>query len=100
MPNKLPEFGSVSREAIRLWCIKFGAIYARRLKQKHRGYGVAHRELIPETIHSAKQYENNRAEQSHETIRVRERGAEIQVSQAGSAISWCICSRLQSIQFG
>ena len=134
----------VSREAIRLWCIKFGAIYARRLKQKHRGYGdtfyidkvfvringkqhylwravdqdgevvdaylqakrdgvaakrffkrllrnhggeprkivtdklrsygVAHRELIPETIHSTKQYENNRAEQSHETTRVRERG--------------------------
>ena len=30
---------TVSREAIRLWCIKFGAIYARRLKRKHRGYG-------------------------------------------------------------
>lgn len=29
----------VSREAIRLWCIKFGAIYTRRLKRKHRGYG-------------------------------------------------------------
>ena len=135
---------TVSREAIRLWCIKFGAIYARRLKQKHRSYGdtfyidevfvkingkqlylwravdqdgevvdvflqtrrngaaakrffkrllrshgdeprkivtdklrsygVAHRELIPETIHSTKQYENNRAEQSHEATRVRERG--------------------------
>ena len=135
---------TVSREAIRLWCIKFGAIYARRLERKHRGYGdtfyidevfvkingkrhylwravdqdgevvdvylqakrdgaaaksfsrrllrshgreprkivtdklrrygVAHRELIPETIHSTKQYENNRAEQSHEATRVRERG--------------------------
>ncbi len=30
---------TVSRQAIRLWCIKFGAIYARRLKRKHRGYG-------------------------------------------------------------
>jgi putative transposase len=42
---------TVSREAIRLWppkhslrswgrlCIQFGAIYARRLKRKHRGYG-------------------------------------------------------------
>ena len=30
---------TVSREAIRLWCKKFGAIYARRLKRKHRGYG-------------------------------------------------------------
>ena len=134
----------VSREAIRLWCIKFGALYARRLKRKHRGYGdtfyidevfvkingkqhylwraidqdgevvdvylqakrdgaaakrffkrllrshgdeprkivtdklrsygVAHRELMPDVIHSTKQYENNRAEQSHETTRVRERG--------------------------
>jgi putative transposase len=134
----------VTRESIRLWCIKFGAIYTRRLKRKHRGYGdtfyidevfvkisgkqqylwravdqdgevvdvylqakrdgaaakrffkrllrsnggeprkivtdklrsygVAHRELIPETIHSTQQYENNRAEQSHEATRVRERG--------------------------
>jgi putative transposase len=135
---------TVSPESIRLWCIKFGALYARRLKRKHRGYGdtvyidevfvkingkqhylwravdqdgevvdvylqttrdgtaakrffrrllrscggaprkvvtdklrsygVAHRELIPESTHSNKQYENNRAEQSHEATRVRERG--------------------------
>ena len=133
----------VTRESIRLWCIKFGALYARRLKRKHRGYGdtfyidevfvkingkqhylwravdqdgevvdvllqakrdeaaakrffrrllrshggeprkivtdklrsygVAHRELTPEVIHSTKQYENNRAEQSHEATRMRER---------------------------
>ncbi|MDG1387436.1 MAG: hypothetical protein P8P79_03305 [Halioglobus sp.] len=30
---------TVSREAIRLWYIKFGAIYSRRLKPKHRGFG-------------------------------------------------------------
>ena len=135
---------TVSYEAIRLWCIKFGAIYTRRLKRKHRGYGdtfytdevfvkingkqhylwravdqdgevvdvfpqekrdgaaakrffkrlmkchgdeprkivtdklrsygVAHRELMPDVIHSTEQYENNRAEQSHEATRVRERG--------------------------
>ena len=135
---------TVSREAIRLWCIKFGAIYTRRLKRKHRGYGdtfyidevfvkingiqhylwravdqdgevvdvflqarrdgtaakrffkrllrsnggeprkivtdklrsygVAHRELIPEAIHSTDLYENNRVEQSHEATRARERG--------------------------
>ena len=135
---------TVSREAIRLWCIKFGALYARRLKRKHRGYGdtffidevfvkingkqyylwravdqdgevvdvylqtkrdgatakrffkrllrsyggeprkivtdklrsygVAHRALIPEAIHISDRYANNRAEQSHETARVRERG--------------------------
>jgi putative transposase len=41
---------------------------------KLRSYGVAHRELIPNTTHSTKQYENNRAEQSHEATRVRERG--------------------------
>ena len=41
---------------------------------KLRSYGVAHRELIPESIHSTKQYENNRAEQSHQATRVRERG--------------------------
>ncbi len=29
----------VTRESIRLWCIKFGAIYARRLKREYRGYG-------------------------------------------------------------
>jgi putative transposase len=140
---------TVSREAIRLWCIKFGAIYTRRLKRKHRGYGdtfyidevfagvpdlkingkqhylwravdqdgevadvflqakradtaakrffkrllrshggeprkivtdklrsygVVHRELMPEVIHDTSQYANNRAEQSHEATRVRERG--------------------------
>jgi putative transposase len=134
---------TVSREAIRLWCIKFGAIYARRLKRKHRGFGdifyidevfvkingkqhylwravdqdgevvdvflqakrdgaaakrffkrllrshggeprkivtdklrsydVAHRELMPDVIHDNSQYANNRAEQSHEPTRVRER---------------------------
>ena len=44
------------------------------MTDKLRSYGVAHRELIPETIHSTNQYENNRAEQSHEGTRVRERG--------------------------
>ena len=41
---------------------------------KLRSYCVAHRELVPEAIHSTQQYENNRAEQSHESTRVRERG--------------------------
>jgi len=58
----------------------------KRLLKKHRGqprkivtdklrsYNVAHRELIPETIHDTTQYANNRAELSHEPTRVRERG--------------------------
>jgi putative transposase len=135
---------SVSYEAIRLWCNRFGPKYAARLKRKHRGYGdtffidevfvkidgqqhylwravdqdgevvdvflqkrrnglaakrffkrllknhqneprkivtdklrsygVAHRELIPNTIHDSSQYANNRAELSHQPTRVRERG--------------------------
>ena len=44
------------------------------MTDKLRSYGVAHRELIPDAIHSTEQYENNRAEQSHEVTRVRERG--------------------------
>ena len=134
---------TVSYEAIRLWCNKFGLKYVRRLKNKHQGYGdtffidevfvridgkqhylwravdqdgeivdvflqrrrdgkvakrffrrllkthrseprkivtdklrsygVAHRELIPDTIHDTSQYANNRAELSHQPTRVRER---------------------------
>ncbi len=41
---------------------------------KLRSYGVAHRELIPDTIHDTSQYANNRAELSHQSTRVRERG--------------------------
>ncbi len=134
----------VTHESIRLWCIKFGPRYARRLRRKHHGfgdtlyidevfvkidgrqqylwravdqdgevvdvflqsrrdgkaakrffrrlikgcrgeprrivtdklrsYGVAHRTLIPDTIHDTSQYSNNRAELSHQPTRVRERG--------------------------
>ena len=60
--------------------------FFKRLLKKHQGeprkivtdklrsYGVAHRELIPETIHDTSHYANNRAELSHEPTRVRERG--------------------------
>jgi putative transposase len=41
---------------------------------KLRSYGVAYRELMPDVIHNTARYANNRAEQSHESIRVRERG--------------------------
>jgi putative transposase len=39
-----------------------------------RSYPVAHRGIIPEAIHVTDRYANNRAEQSHEATRVRERG--------------------------
>lgn len=41
---------------------------------KLRIYKVAHRELIPESIHDTSKYANNRAELSHQPTRVRERG--------------------------
>ena len=41
---------------------------------KLKSYGVAHRELIPDTIHDKSRYANNRAELSHQPTRVRERG--------------------------
>jgi putative transposase len=41
---------------------------------KLRSYDVAHRELIPDTIHVNDHYANNRAELSHQPTRVRERG--------------------------
>ena len=41
---------------------------------KLRSYGVAHRELIPDTIHDTSQYANNRAELSRQPTRVRVRG--------------------------
>jgi putative transposase len=59
--------------------------FFRRLLWNHRGeprkivtdrlrnYPVAHREIIPEAIHVTDRYANNRAEQSHEVTRVRER---------------------------
>jgi transposase-like protein len=65
---------NVTYESIRFWCNGFGPKFGARLKRKHRGYGVAHRELIPDTIHDTSQYANNRTELSHQPTRVRERG--------------------------
>ena len=44
------------------------------LTDKLRSYGVAHRELIPESIHDTSKYANNRAELSNQPTRVRARG--------------------------
>jgi len=41
---------------------------------KLRSYRMAHSVLIPDTVHETKQYANNRAEQSYQLTRVRERG--------------------------
>ena len=42
--------------------------------EKLRSHDVAHRDLIPQSIHDNDQYANNRAELSHQTTRVKERG--------------------------
>ena len=42
------------------------------ITDKLRSYGIAHLELIPESIHDTSQYGNNRAELSHQSTRVRE----------------------------
>ena len=48
-----------------------GGELRRIVTDKLRSYGVARRELIPDTIHDTSQYANNRAELSHQPTRVR-----------------------------
>ena len=45
----------------------------RLITDKLRGYAAAHRTVMPSVIHSTRQYENNRAEVSHQPTRQRER---------------------------
>ena len=45
----------------------------RMITDKLKSYSAAHREVMPSVTHSTKQYENNRAEVSHEPTRQRER---------------------------
>ena len=66
--------GAAAKRFFKRLLRSYGGDPGKIVTDKLRSYGVAHRELIPETIHSTKQSENNRAEQSHESTRVRERG--------------------------
>ena len=43
------------------------------ITDKLKSYSAAHREVLPSVPHSTAQYENNRAEVSHEPTRQRER---------------------------
>jgi putative transposase len=45
----------------------------RMITDKLKSYSAAHREVMPSVAHSTEQYENNRAEVSHEPTRQRER---------------------------
>ena len=45
----------------------------RLITDKLRSYSAAHRAVMPSVVHSTQQYENNRAEVSHQPTRQRER---------------------------
>ena len=45
----------------------------RMITDKLKSYSAAHRDVMPSVTHSTEQYENNRAEVSHEPTRLRER---------------------------
>ena len=45
----------------------------RLITDKLRSYSAAHRTVMPSVVHSTQQYENNRAEVSHQPTRQRER---------------------------
>ena len=50
-----------------------GSVPGRLVTDKLRSYPAAQREVMPSVIHSTQQYENNRAEVSHQPTRQRER---------------------------
>ena len=66
--------GAAAKRFFRRLLCSHGSEPRKIVTDKLRSYGVAHRDLIPEPIHSTNLYEKNRAEQSHEATRVRERG--------------------------
>ena len=66
--------GAVAKRLFKRLLRSHGGDPRKILTDRLRSYPVAHREVIPEAIHSTEQYENNRAEQSHEATRLRERG--------------------------
>jgi putative transposase len=45
----------------------------RLITDKLRSYGAVHRTVMPSVVHSTRQYENNRADVSHQPTRQRER---------------------------
>ena len=66
--------GAAAKRFFRRLVRNHGSEPRRIVTDKLRSYGVAHRELIPESIHDTSQYANNRAELSHQPTRVGERG--------------------------
>ena len=65
---------AAARRFFRRLIKKHGSEPGKIVTDKLRSYAVAHRELIPESIHDTTQDANNRAEVSHQPTRVREHG--------------------------
>ena len=62
-------------------------------------YRVAHRELVPASIHVSDRYANNRSEQSHEATRFSGAGhAALQIGSASAALPGCVFCGLQPVQ--
>ena len=59
-----------------------GAELRRIVTDNLRSYPVAHRQLIPESIHVTDRHARSRAEQVHEVTRVRKRGMRLSKSMA------------------
>jgi putative transposase len=66
--------GAVAKRFFKRLLRSLGGEPRKIVTDKLRSYPVAHREVMPEVIHVTDRYANNRAEQSHEVTRARERG--------------------------
>ena len=62
---------AISYESIRLWCIKFGPKYARRLRRRHQGYG--------DTFYL-------------DEVFVRIQGVQHYLAQSTRMVKWLMCS--------
>ena len=64
-----------------------GRVPQRLITDKLLSYGAAHRIVMPSVVHSTRQYENNRAEVSHEPTRpTRAPDATVQVSRTRATL--------------
>ncbi|MFT4519088.1 MAG: putative transposase [Halioglobus sp.] len=61
--------GAAARPFFKRLLRSYGREPKKIVTDKLRSYGVAHRELMPNVIHSTEQYENNRAEKSYVATR-------------------------------
>ena len=71
------------------------------ITDKLGSYRVAHRELVPDSFHVTYRYANNRAEQSHEATRFRERGMRrFKKRCPGATLPGSTFSGIRPVQFG